>query len=133
MYAHAVGPGPLTACWERKSSVAECSFRVRAGYNIEQLAKGGGKLIDMPYTVKGMDVSFSGLLSSIEGAAPELLAKGEATPADLCFSLQASEAHLSYRQTGNSARLSIAVWNIMVLSRNGAGSKELLCDATLMP
>ena len=42
----------------------------------------------MPYAVKGMDVSFSGLLSFIEGAAAELLAKGEATPADLCFSLQ---------------------------------------------
>ena len=61
----------------------------RAGYNIEQLAKGGSKLIDMPYAVKGMDVSFSGLLSAIEGAAPQLLASGEATPADLCFSLQA--------------------------------------------
>jgi N6-L-threonylcarbamoyladenine synthase len=62
---------------------------MRAGYNIEQLAKGGSKLIDMPYAVKGMDVSFSGLLSAMEGAAPQLLASGEATPADLCFSLQA--------------------------------------------
>ena len=51
--------------------------------------------MDMPYTVKGMDVSFSGLLSSIEGAAPELLASGAATPADLCFSLQASALHSS--------------------------------------
>lgn len=42
----------------------------------------------MPYAVKGMDVSFSGLLSFIEGATAELLAKGEAMPADLCFSLQ---------------------------------------------
>lgn len=59
-----------------------------AGYNIEQLAKKGSRLIEMPYAVKGMDVSFSGLLSFIEGAAADLLAKGEATPADLCFSLQ---------------------------------------------
>ena len=44
----------------------------------------------MPYAVKGMDVSFSGLLSFIEEAARSLLAKKEATPADLCFSLQAS-------------------------------------------
>lgn len=42
----------------------------------------------MPYAVKGMDVSFSGLLSYIEEAARGLLAKQEATPADLCFSLQ---------------------------------------------
>ena len=42
----------------------------------------------MPYSVKGMDVSFSGLLSYIEEATKGLLAKQEATPADLCFSLQ---------------------------------------------
>jgi hypothetical protein len=41
----------------------------RAGYNIEQLAKQGSKFIDMPYAVKGMDVSFSGLLSFMEAAA----------------------------------------------------------------
>lgn len=59
------------------------------GYNIEQLAKqGGGRLVELPYTVKGMDVSFSGLLSYIEGEAGRLLAAGDATPADLCYSLQ---------------------------------------------
>ena len=65
-----------------------------AGYNIEQLAKQGSKFIEMPYAVKGMDVSFSGLLSYIEEAARSLLAKEEATPADLCFSLQASTSHV---------------------------------------
>lgn len=35
-----------------------------------------------------MDVSFSGLLSFIEGATKDLLASKKATPADLCFSLQ---------------------------------------------
>ena len=49
----------------------------------------------MPYAVKGMDVSFSGLLSYIEEAARSLLAKEEATPADLCFSLQASTSHVT--------------------------------------
>ena len=47
----------------------------------------------MPYAVKGMDVSFSGLLSYIEEAAKGLLAKQEATPADLCFSLQVMLGH----------------------------------------
>jgi len=61
---------------------------MRAGYNIEQLAKQGSKFIEMPYSVKGMDVSFLGLLSHIEEAAKGLLANQEATPADLCFSLQ---------------------------------------------
>jgi N6-L-threonylcarbamoyladenine synthase len=38
--------------------------------------------------VKGMDVSFSGLLTSAETAARAHLAAGTATPADLCFSFQ---------------------------------------------
>ncbi|CAM5153508.1 unnamed protein product [Eretmochelys imbricata] len=41
-----------------------------------------------PYTVKGMDVSFSGILSHIEEVAHKMLASGECTPEDLCFSLQ---------------------------------------------
>jgi N6-L-threonylcarbamoyladenine synthase len=48
----------------------------------------GKKLIELPYVVKGMDVSFSGILTSIEAAANEQLPKGECTPEDLCFSLQ---------------------------------------------
>ena len=35
-----------------------------------------------------MDVSFSGILSHIDERAQKLLATGEYTPADLCFSLQ---------------------------------------------
>uniref|UniRef100_F7C4W2 N(6)-L-threonylcarbamoyladenine synthase n=1 Tax=Equus caballus TaxID=9796 RepID=F7C4W2_HORSE len=58
------------------------------GYNIEQMAKRGKKLVELPYTVKGMDVSFSGILSFIEDAAQRMLATGECTSEDLCFSLQ---------------------------------------------
>ncbi|KAG0412668.1 hypothetical protein HPB47_010186, partial [Ixodes persulcatus] len=58
------------------------------GYNIEQMAKRGKKLIPLPYVVKGMDVSFSGLLSFIEEQADSLLSQSKCTPEDLCFSLQ---------------------------------------------
>ncbi|XP_057398670.1 tRNA N6-adenosine threonylcarbamoyltransferase [Balaenoptera acutorostrata] len=58
------------------------------GYNIEQMAKRGKKLVELPYTVKGMDVSFSGILSFIEDVTQRMLATGECTPEDLCFSLQ---------------------------------------------
>lgn len=75
-------------CLDRFARVLNLSNDPSPGYNIEQLAKEGSHLIEMPYAVKGMDVSFSGLLSYIEGAAAELLAKGEAMQADLCFSLQ---------------------------------------------
>ena len=38
--------------------------------------------------VKGMDVSFSGILSFIETMGKEKYDKGECTAADLCYSLQ---------------------------------------------
>ncbi|XP_054664495.1 tRNA N6-adenosine threonylcarbamoyltransferase isoform X2 [Grus americana] len=58
------------------------------GYNIEVLARRGRRLVELPYVVKGLDVSFSGLLSHLQAVTPKLLEAGEATPEDLCFSLQ---------------------------------------------
>jgi|SRR3989344_482938 len=52
------------------------------GPKIEQLAK-QGKWIDLPYTVKGMDVSFSGVLTK----AQHLYKQGVKVE-DLCYSLQ---------------------------------------------
>jgi len=76
-------------CLDRFARVLDLSNDPAPGYNIEQLAKQGGtKLIELPYVVKGMDVSFSGILACVEENAKTLLASGEATPADLCFSLQ---------------------------------------------
>ncbi|MDH7477641.1 MAG: KEOPS complex N(6)-L-threonylcarbamoyladenine synthase Kae1 [Candidatus Bathyarchaeota archaeon] len=54
------------------------------GAMVEKLARKGKKLIPLPYTVKGMDTSFSGLLT----AAVNLLKKGEHRLEDLCYSLQ---------------------------------------------
>jgi N6-L-threonylcarbamoyladenine synthase/protein kinase Bud32 len=54
------------------------------GAVVEKLAAKGKKLIPLPYTVKGMDMSFSGLLT----AAINLLKKGEHKLEDLCYSLQ---------------------------------------------
>lgn len=76
------------------------------GYNVEQLAKRGGRsgaLIDLPYTVKGMDCSFSGILAAADALAAQMYAQdavlarpggalkeGEVrlTPEDLCYALQ---------------------------------------------
>uniref|UniRef100_A0A4W5KJH5 N(6)-L-threonylcarbamoyladenine synthase n=1 Tax=Hucho hucho TaxID=62062 RepID=A0A4W5KJH5_9TELE len=44
--------------------------------------------VELPYTVKGMDVSFSGILSYIEEAAGKMLKCNQCTAEDLCFSLQ---------------------------------------------
>jgi universal protein Kae1 len=54
------------------------------GAALEQLATNGKTLVSLPYTVKGMDISLSGLLT----AAITLLHKGECKLEDLCYSLQ---------------------------------------------
>ena len=68
------------------------------GYNIEQMAKNGKHLLDLPYAVKGMDCSFSGILASVDILAAKLEgnvsgwrdeSSGDLiTREDLCFSLQ---------------------------------------------
>jgi N6-L-threonylcarbamoyladenine synthase/protein kinase Bud32 len=54
------------------------------GALIEELAIHGKNLIQLPYVVKGMDLSFSGLLT----AAVQLLRSEKYALEDLCFSLQ---------------------------------------------
>ncbi|KAJ2102130.1 putative tRNA threonylcarbamoyladenosine biosynthesis protein kae1 [Coemansia sp. S100] len=73
-------------CLDRFARVLMLPNDPSPGYNIEQYARRGSKFIELPYTVKGMDVSFSGILSFIEK-----MAKTEAdkySPEDLCYSLQ---------------------------------------------
>jgi universal protein Kae1 len=54
------------------------------GAALERLAAKGNKLLSLPYVVKGMDISLSGLLT----AATTLLHEGEHNLEDLCYSLQ---------------------------------------------
>jgi len=54
------------------------------GAAIEQLASKGEKLVMLPYVVKGMDLSLSGLLTS----ATTAWQKGSYRLEDLCYSLQ---------------------------------------------
>ncbi|KAI8819585.1 Gcp-like domain-containing protein [Fimicolochytrium jonesii] len=86
-------------CLDRFARILNLSNDPNPGYNIEQMAKKGKRFVELPYTVKGMDVSFSGILSFIEQLAAEGLkpAKGRSgekeveepiTPEDLCYSLQ---------------------------------------------
>jgi N6-L-threonylcarbamoyladenine synthase len=58
------------------------------GYNIEQLAKKGERLIDLPYQIKGMDVTLSGILTLIERSVDKWFNDDNYTAADLCMSIQ---------------------------------------------
>jgi len=91
-------------CLDRFARTLRISNDPAPGYNIEQLAKKGKLLVDLPYTVKGMDCSFSGILSAVDGLAalwgldkedaandhgdPKGVGTVKPTSADLCFSLQ---------------------------------------------
>lgn len=89
-------------CLDRFARALMISNDPAPGYNIEQLAKKGKELIDLPYAVKGMDCSFSGILATVEAMADRLASSsdddrpdrmrtenGHAVMAeDLCFSLQ---------------------------------------------
>lgn len=83
-------------CLDRFARTLNISNDPAPGYNIEQLAKNGKHLLDLPYAVKGMDCSFSGILARVDEMAAQLKrgelqdpATGEAVShSDLCFSLQ---------------------------------------------
>ena len=74
-------------CLDRFARCIDLSNDPSPGYNIEQEAKReGAQFIELPYTVKGMDVSFSGILTFVEQLVKDN--KNKYTKADLCFSLQ---------------------------------------------
>lgn len=81
-------------CLDRFARVVGLSNDPSPGYNIELAARkwcdqpNGGKFIHLPYSVKGMDVSFSGMLSFIEQEAKQALRTKKYSVEDLCFSLQ---------------------------------------------
>lgn len=110
-------------CLDRFARVINLSNDPSPGYNIEQEAKKyacirlgrmeyrrrclsnviphrGKRLVTLPYTTKGMDVSLSGILTATEALTHDKRYRAEGpppqdgadedyfTPADLCFSLQ---------------------------------------------
>ncbi|KAF9270339.1 O-sialoglycoprotein endopeptidase [Marasmius fiardii PR-910] len=86
-------------CLDRFARVIGLPNDPSPGYNIEQEAKKGKRLLPLPYATKGMDVSLSGILSCVEAYTNDKAfrrnltqadegAENIITPADLCFSLQ---------------------------------------------
>ncbi|KAG7450389.1 O-sialoglycoprotein endopeptidase [Guyanagaster necrorhizus] len=85
-------------CLDRFARVINLSNDPSPGYNIEQEAKKGNRLLPIPYATKGMDISLSGILTSIEAYTFDKRYRPDGgtdnpeddiiTPADLCFSLQ---------------------------------------------
>lgn len=120
-------------CLDRFARTLKISNDPAPGYNIEQLAKLGRHLVDLPYAVKGMDCSFSGILASIDILAEKLEKssggwKDEDTgevisKEDLCFSLQETVFAMLVEIT---ERAMAHVGSSQVLIVGGVGSNERL-------
>ncbi|CAF3446971.1 tRNA N6-adenosine threonylcarbamoyltransferase [Fusarium venenatum] len=110
-------------CLDRFARTLEISNDPAPGYNIEQLAKKGSKLLDIPYAVKGMDCSFSGILASADALAAQMKAGADFTPEDLCFSLQETVFAMLVEIT---ERAMAHVGSSQVLIVGGVGCNERL-------
>lgn len=131
-------------CLDRFARTLHISNDPAPGYNIEQLAKQGKRLVDLPYVVKGMDCSFSGILAAIDALAATYGLDGEEraredtekgtindseesdskpTRADLCFSLQETIYAMLVEIT---ERAMAHVGSKQVLVVGGVGSNERL-------
>jgi N6-L-threonylcarbamoyladenine synthase len=105
------------------------------GYNVEQLAKKGRNLVDLPYTVKGMDASFSGILIAADTLARQIgddVEEGKrlkteegvvVSREDMCFSLQETIFAMLVEIT---ERAMAHVGSAQVLIVGGVGSNERL-------
>jgi N6-L-threonylcarbamoyladenine synthase len=120
-------------CLDRFARTLRISNDPAPGYNIEQMAKKGRHLVDLPYAVKGMDCSFSGILASIDILAERLEKEGGAwkdevtgegiSREDLCFSLQETVFAMLVEIT---ERAMAHVGSKQVLIVGGVGSNERL-------
>jgi N6-L-threonylcarbamoyladenine synthase len=96
-----------------------CNLGFPAGPKIEELAK-SGEYVELPYVIKGMDVSFSGILTKCK----QLLGKGVKVE-DLCFSIQetcfAMLAEVVERAMANTGK------NELLLV-GGVGANKRFCE-----
>jgi universal protein Kae1 len=96
------------------------------GAALEKLALDGKNLISLPYVVKGMDVSFSGLLT----AAISLLSKRKHRLQDLCYSLQENAFSMVCEVTERA--LAHTEKKDILLTGGVAANKRLQCMLSLI-
>jgi glycoprotease/Kae1 family metallohydrolase len=91
-----------------------------SGPKIEELAKKGKQYLKLPYSIKGMDIAFSGLLT----AAGQYYEKGESLE-DICYSIQettfAALTEVTERAMAHTEKEN-------VLLGGGVASNKRLCE-----
>ncbi|KAF8678744.1 EKC/KEOPS complex subunit Tprkb [Rhizoctonia solani] len=118
---------------DRFARVISLSNDPSPGYNIEQTAKRGKRLVPLPYTTKGMDVSLSGLLTSTEAYTLDKRFRKDGeysededviTPADLCFSLQETVFAMLVEIT-ERAMAHVGSKEVLIVGGVGSGNERL--------
>lgn len=106
--------------------IRETSGKFPGGPEMESLA-GHGKYIEMPYTVKGMDLSFSGILTS----ALQKHRKG-ASINDLCFSFQETcysmLAEVTERALAHTGKTEVLLTGGVAASRRLQEMLRIMCS-----
>ncbi|NXI77854.1 OSGEP threonylcarbamoyltransferase, partial [Rhipidura dahli] len=74
-------------CIDRLARLLQIPNAPSPGYNVEQLAKRGSQNPKMG-TQNNLGVTLKPIFCAPQAVTPKLLESGEATPEDLCFSLQ---------------------------------------------
>ncbi|MBU0470886.1 MAG: tRNA (adenosine(37)-N6)-threonylcarbamoyltransferase complex transferase subunit TsaD [Nanoarchaeota archaeon] len=91
-----------------------------AGAKMEEMAN-FGNYVELPYVVKGMDVSFSGILTRVQ----QLYERGQTSKEDLCFSIQetcfAMLAEVIERAMAHTGKKEL-------LLVGGVGANKRLCE-----
>lgn len=146
-------------CLDRFARVINLSNDPSPGYNIEQEAKKygqhtifvrvlgpadikirGKRLFPLPYATKGMDVSLSGILTSIEAYTKDRRFRPDGpsaedgediiTPQDLCFSLQETVFAMLVEIT-ERAMAHIGSKEVLIVGGVGCKFHVKLCSTTL--
>lgn len=98
-----------------------------AGPKIEELAK-KGSYVELPYAVKGMDTSFSGLVTKLSS-----LYKKGTSKEDLCFSFQetafAMVTEVAERALAHTQKKELVVIGGVAANKRLATMLELMCKA----
>lgn len=98
-----------------------------AAPKMEELAKKGKKLVDLPYVVKGMDVSFAGIVTK----AVRMFSDKKATVEDICFSLQeicfAMLAEVSERAMAHTGKNELLLIGGVAANKRLCQMLEIMC------
>jgi len=97
------------------------------GPEIERLAENGRKLIELPYVVKGMDLSYSGLLTNCKRLAQSKKHSLE----DICFSFQehcfAMLVEVTERAVAHTGKDEVLITGGVAANRRLAEMLEIMC------